>query len=923
MRGKCIGVLILVNLLFVAAAAGAESGTLRGFVLDLGTGATVHDVVVEIEPGGVVVRSDIDGMFSVDLPAGEYRLRARKPGYLDKIVEGVKVGAGREIWQDVPIVPEAGVLQETVEVVASSEKATVEALLVERKSLAVLTDGIGRQEMSLLPGGDGADVMARVTGVSVVDDRYVYVRGLGERYSSTQLNGAEIPSTQPDKKVVAMDLFPSGLLENVETVKSFTPDLSGEFAGGLVRVNALDFPRRATLKVSYGTSFNTLTTFKPFLDYAGGKFDFWGYDDGSRALPAGIPATKIVRGTFFSPGLTPEKLQELGRLFPNQWSPSAASDARPGQKFSIVGGNTWGPLGFVVAATHNTTYATREERRTYYAMDQGVLNPFSDYDFDISSTTARTGLLANLAYRVGNDHKITFKNFYTHEGRDESRIFEGFNRDINTHIRDLRLRFTEEAIYSGQVAGEHYLPLFGNSLLEWKVTRSRSDMDEPDLREVMYEFSSAEGRYVLADESQSGFREFINLNEVVWDPELSWTTFFHGGAFIGSIKAGFAYRQRDRDFWARRFRFVPRSFKGIDKGAPPEVLFAPENIRPDGFELREETRNTDTYHAQEWNRAAFLMADVSTGRWRFVGGVRRENHLQRVVTFDLFNPDLVTVATELRNQDWLPALNVLYQLSGTMNLRFSASETLNRPEFRELAPFDFTDVVGGRTVQGFPELQQATIQNYDVRWEWFPGARELISASFFYKRFDKPIERVVEATAQLRTSFRNAERARNFGFELDFRKNLGFLWSGLSNFEGIVNYTFVDSDVTIPKTGIVVLTTLKRPLEGQSRHVFNGVLEYSHPRVGSTLRALVNFQGARISDVGALGLPDILEDGRTRLDAVFLQPLGAARRWTLRFAAENLLDEPIRFTQGGLPQREYRVGRTFSFSISHEFLGER
>lgn len=448
-------------------------------------------------------------------------------------------------------------------------------------------------------------------------------------------------------------------------------------------------------------------------------------------------------------------------------------------------------------------------------------------------------------------------------------------------------------------------------------------MREPDLREVMYEYSSAEGRFVIADESQSGFRQFIHLNEIVWDPELSLTTFFHGKGFVGSIKTGLAYRHRDRDFWARRFRFVPRSFAGIDKGATPEELFAPENIRPDGFELREETRNTDSYYAQEWNRAAFLMVDVSTGRWRFVGGARRESNLQRVVTYDLFRPELVTVATEQRNVDWLPALNVLYKLNGAMNLRFSASETLNRPEFRELAPFDFTDVVGGKTVQGFPGLQQARIQNYDFRWEWFPQARELLAASFFYKRFDQPIERVVEATAQLRTSFRNADRARNFGFELDFRKNLGFLWSGLSHFEAILNYTFVHSDVTIPKTGIIVLTTLKRPLEGQSRHVGNAMIEYSHPSIGSTLRALLNFQGERISDVGALGLPDIIEDGRTRLDLVFLQPLDASRRWSLRLAAENLFDEPVRFTQGGLPQREYRVGRTFSFTITHALLGER
>jgi len=932
MRGICRRWVYLAYTATVAAAVSmatvfpldtVEKGTLRGFVLDLRTGATVHDVIIEVLPVGVTVHTDFDGMFNVDLPPGEYRLTARRPGYFERVIEGVKVRVDEEVWQEVTIMPESGVIQETVEVVADSERATVEALLSERKGSAVLIDGIGRQEMSLLPGGDGADVMSRVTGVSVVDEKYVFVRGLGERYSSTQLNGAEIPSTQPDRKVVAMDLFPAALLENVETVKSFTPDLSGQFSGGVVRLVSLDFPRSAMLRVSYGSSFNTLTTFKPFLDYSGGAYDFWGYDDGTRALPSVIPPQKIVRGTAFSPGFSSEEVQAFGRAFSNNWTPSKGSDAIPGQKFSIVGGNTWGPVGLIVAVTHSTEYSTRAEVQNYYAMDEQGLTPFSEYEFDISSTTARTGLLGNLAYRLNNDHKITFKNFYTHEGRDESRIFEGFNRDINTDIRDFRLRFTEEAIYSGQVTGEHYLPFLANSLLEWRVTRSRSDMDEPDLRETLYEYSAAEARYVIADESQSGFREFINLNEVVWDPDVSLTTFFHGGGIVGSVKGGFAYRHRDRDFWARRFRFIPRSFKGIDRGAPPEVLFAPENINPRNFELREETRNTDSYYAREWNRAAYLMADISTGPWRFVGGARRENHVQRVVTFDAFKSEAVTVATELPNRNWLPALNVVYQLNGSMNLRASASKTLNRPEFRELAPFDFTDVIGGRTVQGFPGLKQASIQNYDLRWEWFPAAGELVSASFFYKRFTNPIERVVEATAQLRTSFRNADRARNYGIELDLRKNLGFLGASLSPLVGILNYTFVDSDVTIPRTDIVVLTTLRRPLEGQSRHVFNTVVEYSHPVSRTTVRTLLNFQGSRITDVGALGLPDIIEDGYTRLDTVILQPLGASRRWNLRFSAENLLDEKVRYTQGGLPQRVYRPGRTFNVSLSYDFFGER
>jgi len=904
-------------------AAGETNGVLKGFVLDMGTGSTLHGVVLEILPGPQTVETDLDGLFSIELPPGQYQLTARKPGYRSWNLGQFAIKAGQETWQEIPLSPESGVLQETVEVVATTEKATVQAILSERKSLATLSDGIGRQEMSLVPGGDGAEVMQRVTGVSIVDNKYVFVRGLGERYSATQLNGSQIPSTQPDKKVIAMDLFPASLLENIQTEKSYTPDQPGEFAGGVVKVNTLDFPRQKTFKLTYGTSLNSLTTFGPLQESVSGKYDFWGFDDGSRSLPSSIPPQKVVRKTIFSPGYTRPELQEFGRSFANDWSFRDSRKAIPGQKFNIVAGNSWGPLGIVLAVNHGTDFETREEHQTYYKIGaDGVLDPFNDYSFKIGSTKARTSGTANVAYRLSKDHKILFRNFYTHDGADEARYFDGFNADIGAPLRNYRLRFSEESIYSGQLGGEHYLGFLGNSLFEWTLTRANSRMDEPDLRETLYEYRPAQDAFVLANESQSGFRQFMNLREKIWDPDVRLTTFFQSGGWVGSFKFGTAYRDRNRDFESRRFRFIPVSTKGIDLTQSPENIFTSANIRPDGFELREETRNTDAYTAKQITRSYYAMADMALGRWRFVGGARYEDDMQRVSTFEPFTPDKVTVGTELANADVLPALNVIYQLNTQMSLRASASKTLNRPEFRELAPFDFTDVVGGRSVQGYAGLRRATIQNYDVRWEWYPGPVDLISASFFYKRFKDPIERIVEATAQLRTSFRNAEKADNYGFEVDFRRSLGFLSPGLEDFSLNANYTFVDSQVTIPDEGIIIQTNLIRPLAGQSRHVFNGIFEYTHPRWGTVARLLGNFQGQRISDVGALGLPDIIEAGYTRLDAIALQPLGADRKWGLKIAAENLLDEEVRFLQGGLPQRYFKTGRTLSISISYSFFDE-
>ncbi len=914
----------LLALLLVTGSVLGQSGPtgqLRGFVLDLSTGGTLNNTLVEVEPGGASAVTDLDGMFAFSLPAGEYSLVVRKPGYLPYRVEGVRVPDSGEVWQEVPLTPEGGVSQTTVEVVATSERATIEALLAERKSIGVLSDSIGRQEMALNPGSDGADVMQRVTGVSLVDNKYVFVRGLGERYSATQLNGSQIPSTQPDKKVIAMDLFPASLLENIRTEKSYMPDQPGEFAGGIVKVNTLDFPRSPTFKVTYGTSFNTLTTFQPFKSYPGGKYDFWGFDNGSRTLPSLIPPQRIVRGTAFTPGFTREELAVLGRAFTNVWEFDENRDAIPGQKFNFILGNTWGRLGLVFALNHGTDFENRKERMVFYNLGGGgQLEPFNDYQMEYSTMKARTSGTLNLAWRLGANHKLLFRNFYTHEASDESRFFEGSNSDFNGLYRNYRLKWEEESIYSGQLAGEHYLPFLGNALFNWTLSRATSMLDQPDLRETLYESRSLAGdEFVLADESQSGFRQFINLKEVLWDPDANLATFFHTGSVVGSVKIGAGYRHRDRDFGARRFRFVPVNTQGIDLTLPPEQIFTPDNINPRGFELRETTRNTDAYTALQITRAWYVVGDLSWRRWRFVGGVRLEDDEQRIETYNPFQRSLITVSTRLDNRDYLPALNVVYQLNGQMNLRASAAKTLNRPEFRELAPFDFSDVVGGRTVQGYAGLTRATIQNYDLRWEWFPAATDLVSVSFFEKRFNDPIERVVEATAQLRTSFRNADSAENRGVELDLRKGLGFLSRRLENLRVTGNYTFVDSEVQIPAGGIIVLTTRSRPLSGQSRHVFNGILEYTSPRWRTTARALYNFQGSRISDVGAFGIPDIIEDGYRSLDALVSQPFGS---WNLKFAAQNLLDEEVRFLQGGLPQRVYRLGRTFTVSLSYSFFGE-
>jgi len=340
------------------------------------------------------------------------------------------------------------------------------------------------------------------------------------------------------------------------------------------------------------------------------------------------------------------------------------------------------------------------------------------------------------------------------------------------------------------------------------------------------------------------------------------------------------------------------------------------------FEIREETRNTDSYTGEHDIYAGYAMVDLPLAdKWRFVGGARYEKSDQTVNSFDPFivgDPNAPVITTENDDSDLLPSVNVVYQFRIDQNLRLGYSRTLNRPQFRELAPFDFTDVVGGQTVLGNPDLVSATIDNFDIRWEWFPGSTEIIAASFFYKSFDDPIERVVEATAQLRTSFTNADSARNTGFELELQKILG------PYFEAGGNYTYVDSSVEVATGAGQVQTSTERPLAGTSENLFNAYADFHMPTRALAVRFLVNWFDDRIVDVGALGLPDIIEQAREKVDLVFVWSAGSQLNtfpnFNVRVAFENLTNPDYHYTQSDQTYRRFTLGRAFSVAFSWDVL---
>jgi TonB-dependent receptor len=906
------------------AAAQARKVRVTGIVKDESNNITLPGVPVEVA-GGETVFTDVDGRYVLDLAPGAHELKVAMEGYEARTIK-VDVAAGsRAIDANVGLTMTR--FAETVQVTATgavdSVTSSAEAQISERKSAAVITDNLGSQEMKKNADSDAAAAMSRVTGLSVVDNQFVFVRGLGERYSNTTLAGSTLPTTEPDKKVVPLDLFPAGLLDSVQVSKSYSPDRSAEFAGGLVQIQPLKFPSRPVMDFSYGLNMYSNATGKSIPLSPVGSRDWLGFDRGVRELPAGIPSNKIVRQGIYTPdvGYNEAQVAQFGRLLGNQWRPVSA-DGAPGQNWGMVFGNRFGKLGVVASATHSYKENFQDEQRAFYRIGDSAtdLEAVSNYHMTTGTQKAQLGALANIAYQFSPNNRLAFENFYSHSGRDEGRFFEGPNTENNFYYYNNRLQFIEEGLISTALAGDHFLRSLGNSRIDWRLNFARANRDEPDLRETLYQAPFIAGTLnpnlttppVLADESQSGFRLFNNLDDETIDAAMNWSSFSSAGSRPTQYKLGVSYVDRTRDFQSRRFRYIPIVLSKSDPPVllfnatlQPEELFTTDNIGR-AFRFNEETRPVDAYDGAQTTTSAYGMIDVAfSARTRINGGARVERFDQTVNTFDPFGLFVRTISASNKNTDVFPAINLVQSFTGNQNLRLSYSTTVNRPEFRELAAFEFTDVVGSRATRGNPDLKRALIQNVDARWELFPGGRSIVATSMFYKRFDQPIERIVIASAQPITTFQNADSARNFGLELEAAWDFG---------RGVfvnANYTFVDSRISLLEEQRSVQTSLERPLAGQSKNLFNITAEYAAR--GFSARVLVNYAGDRISDVGSNQAPDVIEQGRETVDFVFTQRIGS--RFSFRLSGENLTDSEYLFTQGSEDQRIFKLGRTIGFSL--------
>ncbi len=552
----------------------------------------------------------------------------------------------------------------------------------------------------------------------------------------------------------------------------------------------------------------------------------------------------------------------------------------------------------------------------------GQVTDWHSYQFDTYQKKVRLGSMLALKFYPHELHNLNLNVLYSRDLTDEVRLLRGYNDDKGTNIKDTRLRFLAEQTLTTQLFGHHALPNVANSTVDWQMTWSRGTRDEPDTREQLYQQDPAQGIYYWAEESQSASHLFNNLVDNSRSGSVDWTFRPGFGPQNLKIKAGAAGQYRTRDSNYRKFRYLATS--GFTQASDiqflsqaPEVIFAPDNIHPFGWEINEYTRPNDSYTASQTVLAGYLMVETNLHPRLFVaGGVRVEDSRQVADGYQPFVPlsDADQISSTIQTTDLLPAVTVKYLVANRMNLRFAASQTVSRPDFREMSAFEYTDFVGGYAVIGNPNLKRALIRNYDLRWEAVHGVADLVAVSVFYKNFESPIETVLQNTAQIRVSYDNALAARNYGVEFEVRQNLGLVSDYMRTFTATSNLSLIRSEVDL-RAGSGIQTSNKRPLAGQSPYLANVGLAWVHPTRGTQVSLFFNTFGPRINSAGANNLPDIYEQPHADLDLTASHPLN--KNLKLKIGAVNLLDSEVRYLQGGKVTWSYFKGRTISVGLSY------
>ncbi|MEX2593611.1 MAG: TonB-dependent receptor [Anditalea sp.] len=890
---KKASILTALLLFSLSIASLAQQGIIRGTVIDGSTGEPLIGVAALIEGTSTGAVSDFDGKFEIGTAPGTYSLKISYVGYSNVTIQEVKVSTKQvTILDNIQIQEDVEQLVEFI-VIAEMLSTTEEALLTIKKKSPNLLDGISSANFRKIGDSDAAAAIKRVPGVSLEDGKYVYIRGLGDRYSKSTLNGVEIPGLDPDRNTIQMDMFPTSLLDNIIVLKSFTANLPADFTGGIVDITTKDFPDEKTASISASAGYIPTMHFNnQYLTYEGGDMDFVGLDDGTRKIPTGrnnhVPQYAHVVGRTDS---------EAGQRFRgilDSFNPIlAAMRERSGMDFGLgfnlgnqisKGKSTIG-YNFSVTYKNETEYYEGAEYGRYGKgrpeKPELELREFQRGDFGVNNVSL-SGLAGIALKRDRSKYKLNL--FHSQNGTSKAGIFYYVNSDLGANFtaNQHNLEFSERSMTNLLLNGTHYNP-DGSWEIEWNISPSRSHIEDPDIRYTRIRTDG--GNYSIGSESGYPERIWRFLEEDNLANNLNATKEYNLMGNFARLKFGGGYNYKQRDYEIQNFQIIPQ---GVSITGNPDELFQEENLWPTNAGASLGTRyealflpyNPNQYDANAGNTAIYISNEFSpTKKLKAILGIRAENYVQH---YSGRNQQGLALNNKkvLDDMDFFPSVNLIYSITENQNLRFSFSKTIARPSFKEASFAEILDPLTGRTFIGgfFPDvnsegetiwdgnLQATRINNLDLRWELFQERGQTIALSGFYKTFDNPIEIVQYVQAPNNFQARNVGDGQVMGIELEVRQSLESVSGSLANFSINGNFTFTESQIDMSPTeyesrerneriGETILNT--RDMAGQAPYIINAGLSYNSPMNGLDAGIYYNIQGETLEFVGIADKPDV------------------------------------------------------------------
>jgi outer membrane receptor protein involved in Fe transport len=911
----------------------AQMGKIAGVVTDAKTGETLIGANVLIEGlTGVGGQTDLDGKFIIeDVKEGVYTLVVSYISYQTKKISEVKVEAGNTANVNIALLSDIKDIEPIV-ITATMKKENINSLLIIQKNNVTISDGIAQETLKKTGDRSTADALRRVSGISVQDNKFVVIRGLGDRYNYALLNGIALPSSEADRRSFSFDIIPSNLIDNIIINKAATPDMPAEFSGGIIQVNTKDIPENFTLNAAVGTGINSVTTFKDFDKQLKSKTDWLGYDTDLRALPTTLPNTDAYL-----------RLKEKDKLveskkFSNDW---AYDESTAPLNYSVqlsAGGMVkikkvkWGTVG---AITYNKSYRANAIKRSQYELDDVVV---FDYEDKSNRENVLLGAMLNTSVQLSPLSKITLRNMLNINTESSVVSRTGPNYD-NEQLRNATTQsYNSNRLITSQLAGEHFIAA-PKLKIKWNAALSNINRAVPNQRTLTYLINTNDVEDTIytaliplgSASPQFTGKFYSTLQQTDRNVLVDISRRVKGGVINAEFKIGGFYFDKNRTFASRLFGPV---FNMKSNGTymyqiadlPSDKLFNSNNIIDGGIMYDEITLPQDAYTSSSVNAGGYAMVDMMLGtKLKIATGARFETFTQILKT----KVSVAEVAIEKSFPKLLPSLNATYLLNDKINLRFAYGQTISRPEFRELAPFGYYDFGTSSVVIGSEQLTPGIIHNIDLRFEQYPGEGQLFSASLFYKYFKNPIEQIFFSTgagSQTR-SYRNAQYALNYGVEIECRRRLGFIadkaW--LNNLTLSVNAAYIFSKVAFEE---VKAATSVRPLQSQSPYLVNAMLDYTTQNKGFSTALMFNIIGNRLTEVGNYSFPDIYEKHRPLLDFMITKKI--VKNFDIRLLISDIFAQDIIFYQDYNKDKkfdkvqdniitQFNNGRTFTTTLSYKF----